>query len=131
MKICFKKVRSLLLWTISLSFATIGHSQTIITLICKTSTGESMGAPLVIDYSKNTARWGGPDLYEIKYKTDEWITLFQTDAYNKIGGEIAVLNRLTGEYKRVAISDFCTDRTCVSKKVSNSYYSGTCFQQKY
>ena len=90
-----------------------------------------MARPLVIDYSKNSAKWGGVDPYEIKFKTDEWITLVQGDSYNKIGGEIAVLNRLTGEYKRVVIGEFCTDSTCTSKRVNNAYYFGTCFKQKY
>jgi hypothetical protein len=127
----FKRVSSLLLSSIALFFSTACFSQNVITLICKTDDGITMHKPLIIDYSKNSANWGGPDLYEIKYKTEEWLTLVQGDAYNKIGGEIALINRLTGEYKRVRIGEFCTDSTCKSKKINNAYYFGTCYQQKY
>lgn len=107
------------------------YAQNEIKLICKTSSGETM-SPWIINFQKKSANLGNhPDAYEIIYMTDEWITMFQRDSWNKIGGEIAVLNRLTGEYKRVAISDFCTDRSCQTKKVSNGYYYGVCYQQKY
>ena len=88
-------------------------------------------SPLIINFQKNIATWGSPDPYEIAYRTDEWITFFQKDTFNKIGGEVAVLNRLTGEYKRAVIADFCTDRTCQSKRVSNASYTGSCNPQKY
>jgi hypothetical protein len=104
-------------------------AQNEITLLCKTSDGTSMATPLVINFARNTAKWGTD--YEILYKTDEWITLFERDNYNKIGGELAVINRLNGEYKRVAISDFCTDATCKSKRVTNANYYGVCYQQKF
>ena len=90
-----------------------------------------MAKPLVIDYSKNSATWGGLYPYEIKYKTDEWITLIQGDLHNKIGGEMAVINRFTGAYKRVAIMEFCTDATCTSKKINNYYYFDIFFQNLY
>ena len=127
----FIKVPFLLLGSILLFFSTLCFSQSVITLICKTNDGITHGKPLIIDYTKNSAVWGSPDLYEIKYKTDEWLTLVRGDAYNKIGGEIALINRLTGEYKRVNIGTFCVDSTCTSQKVNNAYYFGTCFQQKY
>ena len=111
--------------------ATLTFAQSEVKLICKTSSGEAM-ATWIINFEKNTAKLGmHPELYDIAYKTDEWITMFQKDSYNQIGGEIAILNRLTGEYKRVAISNFCTDMTCQSKRVSNAYYTGNCHQQKY
>ena len=106
------------------------YGQSEITLFCKNSNGIKM-SPLVINFEKNTAKWGHPENYEILYKTDEWITLFQKDNYKKIGGELAVINRLNGEYKRVAISDFCQDELCKSTRVSNGYYSGTCLLQNF
>ena len=106
-------------------------AQNEITLFCKTSDGTSMTSPLAINFVKNTAKWIYPETYEIVYKTDEWITLFRKQPDNKIGGELAVVNRMTGEYKRVLISDFCTDDTCKSFRVSNASYFGTCYQQKF
>ena len=106
-------------------------AQNEITLLCKTTEGLSVKSPLVINFANNTAKRIGFETYEILYKTDEWVTLFQRDSYNKIGGEIAVINRLNGEYKRVGISDFCSDELCKSKRVSNGYYSGICYQQKF
>jgi hypothetical protein len=123
-----KKILSLMLASFTLLTC---FAQNEITLFCKTSEGISMTTPLVINFVKNTAKWGGPETYEILYKTDEWITLFQKDTYKNIGGELAVINRLNGDYKRVAIADFCKDELCKSTRVSNGYYSGTCFQQKF
>ncbi len=123
-------MRKIFLFLLVIFSSPLVFAQNEIKLICKTSSGETM-TPLIIDFQKNNAIWGHPDSYEIVSKTDEWITMFQKDTWNKIGGEIAVLNRLTGEYKRVAISNFCTDMTCQSKRVSNAYYTGNCYQQKY
>jgi hypothetical protein len=118
--------------TILLSLGIIPcFAQNQITLFCKTSDGISMQSPLIIDFVKDNAKWGHLGPYEILYKTDEWITLFEKNLYKKIGGEIMVINRLNGEYKRVAISDFCTDETCKSSRVSSEYYFGTCYQQKF
>ena len=122
--------KTLLLIIGSLTLITC-FAQNEITLFCKTSNGINMHKPLVINFAKNTANWGFPQTYEILYKTDEWITLFQKDTYKNIGGELAVINRLNGDYKRVAISDFCKDDLCKSTSVSNGYYSGTCYQQKF
>ena len=122
-----KKILSLMFSSFTLLTC---YGQSEITLFCKNSNGIKM-SPLVINFEKNTASWGRPNNYEILYKTDEWITLFQKDTYKNIGGELAVINRLNGEYKRVAISDFCQDELCKSTSVSNGYYFGTCLQQKF
>jgi hypothetical protein len=123
-------MKKLLLFLLVIFSSTLAFAQNEIKLICKTSFGETM-PPLVINFQKDNATWGNPNSYEIVYKTDEWITMFQKNTWSKIGGEIAVLNRLTGEYKRVAIGDFCIDITCQNKRVSNGFYTGNCYQQKY
>ena len=85
----------------------------------------------MINYSKNVIKWIGTAPYVIQFKTDEWVTFFQRNDYSQIGGEVAVLNRLTGEYIRTAIADFCQDETCKTKKVNVGEFRGACFQQKY
>ena len=111
--------------------SSVSYAQNEITLYCKTTDGITIKAPLVINYSKNVIKWIGTAPYVIQLKTDEWVTFFQKNDYSKIGGEVAVLNRLTGEYIRTAIADFCQDDSCKTKKVNVGEYRGTCFQQKY
>ena len=107
------------------------YAQNEITLYCKTKDGITIKTPLVINYSKNVIKWMGTDPYVIQFKTDEWVTFFQKNEYSQIGGEVAVLNRLTGEYIRIAIADYCRDEGCKTKKVDVGEFRGTCFQQKY
>jgi hypothetical protein len=111
--------------------SSFSYAQNEITLYCKTTDGITIKAPLVINYSKNVIKWIGTAPYVIQLKTDEWVTFFQKNDYSQIGGEVAVLNRLTGEYIRTAIADFCQDDGCKTKKVNVGEYRGTCFQQKY
>ena len=120
-----------ILFSFIVMMSSLTYAQNEITLYCKTSDGITIKAPLVINYSKNVIKWGVDAPYVIQLKTAEWVTFFQKNEYSQIGGEVAVLNRLTGEYIRTAIADFCQDDGCKTKKVNVGEYRGTCFQQKY
>lgn len=121
-----------LLFIITLMISTFSYAQNEITLFCKTDDGTTIKAPLVINYAKNVVKWGNlTSPYIIQSKTNEWVTFFAKNEFSQIGGEVAVLNRLTGEYIRTEIAEFCQDISCKTKKVNVGEYRGTCFQQKY
>ena len=121
-----------LLFITTLMVSTLSNAQNEITLYCKTDDGTTIKAPLVINYAKNIVKWGvGIGPYIIQSKTDEWVTFFAKNEFSQIGGEVAILNRFTGEYIRTEIADFCQDSLCKTKKVNVGEYRGTCFQRKY
>jgi hypothetical protein len=81
---------------------------------CTTVEGYPLTGALTVDLDQKTVSWG-VELYIITDITDEYITAMHNDhellggtrSANTVGGEVFVLNRLTGVYKRAWVGLFC------------------------
>lgn len=93
-----------------------------ITLKCKTDTGEK-AADLVVDFASNQLRWG-PSTYTIFHKNDQYISAYEVPG-NRVGGEVWVLDRVTGEYTRAAVLIF-TDSEGRGAKLRPGTFKGHC-----
>ncbi len=71
-----------------------------LTLKCSTDTGEET-VDLIIDVANHTMKWGIIE-YNIVGTTDTYITAYQNSTKN-VGGEVWVINRITGLYKRASV----------------------------
>lgn len=71
-----------------------------VTLKCVADDGTPT-EPIMVDLAKGTMHWGGSD-YQIKGVTDRYITAIEepSQTWEKVGGEIWVLDRVTLEYWR-------------------------------
>jgi len=69
-----------------------------VVLQCFTSGGQKV-ADLTIDIDRGTMKWGVVE-YDIVQADDTYITAYQKGA--DVGGEVWVINRISGSYKRAA-----------------------------
>src|SRR5215472_6134906 len=79
------------------------------TLKCTTEYGDP-AVDLTVDLDRRVMTWGTKD-YTITNITDRYITAIENDALagRNVGGEIWVLDRVTGDYKRAAVGMFCKE----------------------
>ena len=93
-----------------------------IRLHCKASDG-TPSADLLIDLPARRFKWGVIN-YEITNETDRYITGTQIDA--GIGGEIFVLDRVSGDVQRATVYMECTDQSCGTTKLTARTFYGKC-----
>lgn len=72
-----------------------------IVLKCRTTDGTSM-VDLTIDLDNGKFEWGLP--YTVTHSDDQYISAYQK--FGDVGGEIFVINRVTGEFKRASVGIF-------------------------
>ena len=75
------------------------------TLKCESSNGEKM-VDLYVDLAAHSMTWSKNN-YAITSVTDAWITGISQTKNNEIGGEVWVLDRSTGEFKRALVFMSC------------------------
>jgi hypothetical protein len=95
-----------------------------VALKCVTSDGIKT-PDLVINLAENWMSWGLLR-FSILNHTDEYITAFSNTLRGKVGGELWLLHRATGEYWRSAVGVYCTDIECTSRRAMAVNYTGTC-----
>ena len=100
-----------------------------VTLKCTTDTGVK-AADLIIDLQNSKMHWAHY-IYDIFYADDTYISAYRKPT--NLGGEVWVINRITGEYKRSAVDEFCaTDCSPGDKQVLLSQtYGGRCTKQQF
>jgi hypothetical protein len=93
-------------------------------LKCKTDTGTPT-PDLTIDLDNRTMSWG-PAKYEIRSVTDRYITAIQET--NRVGAEVWVLDRTTGEYQRayVEMTQRAVQGGIAPPELTSAAYRGTC-----
>jgi hypothetical protein len=98
-----------------------------VTLKC-TAAGSSALFDIIIDIEKRTMTWGGS--YQIRSITDRYITaiLDPSETRDKLGGEVWVLDKDTGEYQRASVGMVSrgVNGTYTPFKLEANAYSGRC-----
>ena len=91
-------------------------------LSCTSSTGAN---PRVeIDLDANTGMFGSIP-YVVTSADGDLVTMTMRDKQS-VGGEIFVIDRGTGEWRRVSIHIECLDSNCVAKQLDSVEQHGTC-----
>ena len=100
------------------------------TLKCTTSAGEP-AADLKVDIANHRMSWDALD-YKITHVTDRYITAIDTKLLNtNVGGEVWVLDRLSGKYKRALVVMGCPEATCKDgPRLAALTYFGKCSPRK-
>lgn len=101
-------------------------------LKCTVSDGRPV-ADLTVDLDALIMTWGGTR-YVITDVTDRYISGMKTarDAVPPVGGEVWVLDRVTGEYKKAVIGMFYNDATYPSAPVLQAFTtSGKCVRPMF
>lgn len=100
-----------------------------ITLKCETDTGTA-AADLIIDIDNRLMSWAHQK-YDIFNITDKYISAYLRSS--DIGGEVWVIDRTTGMYKRGAVGIYCaTDCSPEDSEVFLSQtYEGKCVRQQF
>jgi hypothetical protein len=91
----------------------------------------SLLVDLIVDLDQMTMSWGTKfPTYIIKRISDRYITAVPTEEFqnNAVGGEVWVIDRFTGTFKRTDVGLFCNDSACKGgNTVLEAYaYSGKC-----
>lgn len=100
-----------------------------IVLQCSTSTGQKV-ADLTIDIDRETMKWGIVE-YVIVQTNDTYITGYQKDA--DVGGEVWVINRVSGSYKRAAVGLYYDSNYSPGDEgtFKAQTYEGNCSRQQF
>jgi hypothetical protein len=120
-------MRQLLLIFLSVFITSVNANE--VTLKCVTDTGQK-AADLKIDLDSNTMKWAHLE-YEIYHSSDLYISAYQKS--KDIGGEVWVINRVTGEYKRSAVGMYCNS-DCGKNDTQvllTQSYEGRCIKQQF
>jgi hypothetical protein len=101
-----------------------------VTLKCTTSNGEP-AADLKVDIANHRMSWDALN-YKITHVTDRYITAIDTKLLNaNVGGEVWVLDRVNGKYKRALVVMGCPDPTCPNgPRLAALTYVGRCSIRK-
>jgi hypothetical protein len=101
-----------------------------ITLKCTTSNGEP-AADLKVDIANHRMSWDALN-YKITHVTDRYITAIDTKLLNtNVGGEVWVLDRVNGKYKRALVVMGCPDPMCPNgPRLAALTYVGRCSIRK-
>jgi hypothetical protein len=99
-------------------------------LKCTTSNGEP-AADLKVDIANHRMSWDALN-YKITHITDRYITAIDTKLLNaNVGGEVWVLDRVNGKYKRALVVMGCPDPICSNgPRLAALTYVGRCSQRK-
>lgn len=100
-----------------------------VALHCFTSGGQKI-ADLTIDIDRGIMKWGVVE-YDIVQADDTYITAYQKDA--DVGGEVWVINRVSGSYKRAAAGLYYDSnyRPGDEGTFQAQTYEGNCFRQQF
>jgi len=93
-------------------------------LKCVADTGEAV-ADLMVDIEKREMIWGPIRHYRIAELTDEYVTAIHLDD-SGVGGEVWVMSRSSGEYRRAIVGLFCFGADCTRERLDIGTYRGTC-----
>jgi hypothetical protein len=106
----------------SLLLAASAYAESL-TLKCTTVDGKP-AADLTIDLEAKRMTWSLTE-YSITGLTDRYITGVSRE-FDRIGGEIFVVDRSTGAYQRARVSMTCVDDKCTEHRLSSDTYRGRC-----
>lgn len=98
-----------------------------ISLKCIDSSGQA-AADLHVDLAEGELRWSIVR-YRITQQSDRYISATQVTSPDEVGGEIWVLDRITGEYTRASVSILATEFSegrPVDPRLAAVTYSGVC-----
>ena len=100
------------------------------TLKCTTAAGEP-AADLKVDIANHRMSWDALN-YKITHVTDRYITAIDTKPLNtNVGGEVWVLDRLSGKYKRALVVMGCPEAACKDgPRLAVLTYFGKCSPRK-
>src|SRR5580704_16307129 len=112
------------------ALAVPASAATPLTLKCTTSNGEP-AADLKVDIANHRMSWDALN-YKITHVTSRYITAIDTKLLNtNVGGEVWVLDRVNGKYKRALVVMGCPDPTCPNgPRLAALTYVGRCSQRK-
>lgn len=98
-----------------------------VTLKCTDQSGQPV-ADLQVDVGAGEMRWSIIS-YRITQQDERYISATEITEADRVGGEVWVLDRVTGQYTRAAVailaSQFAEGRP-IDPKLQASIYSGTC-----
>jgi hypothetical protein len=104
-----------------------------VVLKCVTSDGKD-ASDLAIDLGQKELRWGGthmPIKYDIIHVNDKYISAYER-AGDKVGGEIWVIDRRSGEYKRGFVGMlFGSGETAEQARLTATTFSGRCVKRQF
>lgn len=105
-----------------------------VTLKCVTDDGQQL-PDLIINIEKRKMNWGNPALlkYDIIHINETYITGLEK-TFDQVGGEIWVINRATGEYKRASVGIFYNSPEEFQKgngSLEANTYEGRCYRQQF
>jgi hypothetical protein len=100
-----------------------------VVLKCVSSDGQPV-ADLTIDFGKKELRWGGVVIYDIINITDRYISAYERTG-NRVGGEIWVIDRLSGDYKRGSVGIFSNVKPASPERFDAFIFSGRCVKQQF
>lgn len=101
-----------------------------ITLNCFTDDGQE-ASDLTIDLDAGTMSWGTLSTYTIRHSNDTYISAYEDLPNDRVGGEIWVINRITGEYKRGRVGNYCAGQACDDVKLNAFVYEGRCSKPQF
>lgn len=110
-----------------LTVASVHAAAQRVTLSCKLDDGTQM-VPLNIDYASKSAQWGDGGKYEITHLTDQHVTLSRVvpARTRSPGGDLWLIDRYDGSFRRVAIGLFCQTDACKESRPNAFTYAGVC-----
>lgn len=71
-----------------------------VTLKCTSSDGKPLAVDLIVDLAAGRMSWAALQVYTIIHQNDTYISAYLNNDRARVGGEILVLNRITGIYKQ-------------------------------
>jgi hypothetical protein len=100
------------------------------TLKCTPTSVPDRTVDLTVDLDRKEMVWG-PQRFAITHITDRYITAIENIAAvgKEVGGEVWVLDRVTGDYKGAIVGMFCKEPSCRTGSVLQAFTSlGRCFR---
>ena len=118
------------------SFVVISQpvSAEVIKLLCKYEGGTEFNRSLIIDLNKKVLEWNNiRNSHKIVGVEKSHITAINFDE-GYIGGEVLVLNRISGRYWRARVKNWCIagyPSPCQKQEVSSDTRGGVCKKQLF
>ena len=104
-----------------------------VTLKCVTSDGQD-ASDLTIDLEKRELRWGKTNMqtkYDIIHVNDKYVSAYERTG-DKVGGEVWVIDRRSGEYKRGFVGMlFSSGETTDQARLTATTFSGRCVKRQF
>lgn len=101
-----------------------------VVLSCFTDDGQK-ASDLTIDLDAGTMSWGTLNTYTIRHSNETYISAYEDVPNGRVGGEIWVINRITGEYKRGSVGNYCAGQACDDVKLNAFVYEGRCSKPQF